>query len=339
MMKAPIVLGGSECDPVTQLEVIEALAAINSSAAWCTMVGATSLGMPGAFLPDDGVARMFAGAAHPRGAILVSATGVATPVAGGYRLQGRWAFASGVRHAEWVTVVARVPRAAPAEPAIHVLVLPAAECLIQDNWQVTGLKGTGSCDIVVSDVFVPLEMSWNAQTDGPRRGGALYRLGLPAFVANEHAGFALGLARRALDGLTAIAQAKRRGYSSNAITMADRGTVQRLLGRAEMRLRAARGLAFAVNEEAWATVCAGQVLSLEQQTATRSAAVYATEVAAEIVTESFRYAGGSAIYQGHFMQRCLRDINVAAQHFMVSDTAYELLGRVRLGFTDLDPMS
>ncbi len=336
-MKLPRVLGGFEADLVTQMEALERLTIINPAVGWCAMVGATSLAMPGAFLPDAGIARMFVDGRIPRGAIVVAPSGVATPIDGGYRLNGRWGFASGVRHAEWMVAMARAERAVGAPPDNHFMVFPVTECEILDNWQVLGLKGTGSCDIVVKDVFVPDEMSF-AVTAAQRRGGALYRIGLPAFVAYEHAGFALGLARRVLDGLVTLVQSKKRGYGPGGNPIADRGSVQRLIGHAEMRLRAARALAVEANEYAWDVVCTGQSLSAEEQCVVRSAATYATEVSAEVVTDAFRNAGAGAIYTSHFMQRCLRDINVAAQHYMVADTAYEQLGRARLGYTDINPM-
>lgn len=336
-MKLPLVLGGFEADLVTQMEVLERLAMINPSVGWCAMVGATSLGVPGAFLDDAGIARMFADGRTPRGAIVVTPSGVATPVEGGFLLNGRWGFASGVRHSEWVVALTRVESVSAAAPEIHFMVLPTTACEIQDNWRVLGLKGTGSCDIVVKDVFVAAEMAFAASA-APRRGGALYRIGLPAFVAYEHAGFALGIARRVLDGLVDIMQHKLRGYAPGGTSMAARGAVQRLIGHTEMRLRAARALNMEVNEQAYDTVAAGHSLTAEQQCAVRSAATYATEVAVEVVNEAFRYSGASAIYESHFMQTCLRDVTVAAQHYMVADTAYEQLGRARLGMTDINPM-
>lgn len=185
-MKLPAVLGGSEADPVTQFEVIDAIAAINASAGWCTMVGATSLGLLGAFLPDAGIARMFVGGRIPRGAIVVMPGGEARLDAGGYRLNGHWAFASGVRHAEWIVVCARVIRDESAAPEIFLMVLPASEVTIQDNWQVAGLKGTGSCDITITDRVVPECMAWNMLSAPPQRGGALYRL-RPARVRCQRA--------------------------------------------------------------------------------------------------------------------------------------------------------
>ena len=105
-----------------------------------------------------------------------------------------------------------------------------------------------------------------------------------------------------------------------------------------MRLRAARALAIDLNEQAWQTVSNGGTLSVAQHVDLRTNACYCTEVAADIATQAFRYAGGSAIYQQSAMQRCLRDINVAAQHLIVSDTSYENLGKLGLGFKDVNAM-
>lgn len=337
-MKTPVVLGGGEADLVTQFEVIEAVSAINPAAGWCAMVGATSVALPGAFLPEGGIARMFGGGQLPRGAILIMPSGQAAPVPGGYRLTGRWAFASGVQHAEWIAAHALVKHADGSEPVLHMLVFPAHAATQHDNWQVLGLRGTGSCDISVSDLFVPEDCVWNVPEQAPRRGGPLYHLGIPAFVANEHAAFASGLARRALDTLTATAVAKKRGYGPGAASLADRAAVQRLIGQSDLRLRAARALAFEINAAAMASVIDGEPLSERLALETRAVAVHCTEVAADIVTQCFRHAGAAAIYEQSAMQRCLRDINVAAQHLMVSDVAYELLGRSHLGFTGIAAM-
>jgi indole-3-acetate monooxygenase len=337
-MKLPAVLGGAEADPVTQFEVIEAVTMANASAGWCTMVGATSVGMPGAFLPDAGVRRMFADGKIPRGAICIMPLGQAQPVAGGYRVSGRWPFASGVRHSEWIVACTLVAGAADALPERHMMVFPTAGAEIHDNWQVAGLKGTGSCDFSIDRQFVPDTLSWNLVDGAPQRGGALYALGIPAFVANEHAAFACGVGRCALDTLVELAASKKRGYAPDASTLAGRAPVQRMIGASELKLGAARALTLELNERAWSAVCDGDTVPPRLHSELRSAATYCTEIAAEITTQAFRYAGGGAIYQGNVLQRCLRDINVAAQHLLVSEASYENLGQFALGFPDVDPM-
>ncbi|MEE2982093.1 MAG: acyl-CoA dehydrogenase family protein [Pseudomonadota bacterium] len=337
-MKLPAILGGAEADLVTQFEVLEALAAINASASWCTMVGATGVGMPGAFLPDEGAEKMFPAGRIPLGAICIMPAGEGKPTGGGYQVSGRWSFASGVRHSEWITAMARVARDADGPPELRMMVFPTSATEIHDNWQVAGLKGTGSCDFTIADLFVPEALSWNVVDGAPQRGGALYYLGIPAFVANEHAGFACGTARCALDALIKLAVSKKRGYGPDAKGLAGRSTVQRMIGESELKLAAARSLAIELNERAWGEVCEGNPVSVRLNSELRSVATYCTEVASRITTQAFRYSGAGAVYQDSVLQRCLRDINVAAQHLMVSEVSYENLGQIALGFPDVNPM-
>jgi alkylation response protein AidB-like acyl-CoA dehydrogenase len=189
----------------------------------------------------------------------------------------------------------------------------------------------------VEDLFVPQAFTWDVETARPRRGGPLYRLGFPGFVANEHAAFALGVARRALEAILALARSKARGVKPSLLC--GRATFQRYVGESEVRLRAARALTVAVFDEAWATVCDGRPLPLRLQAETRSAAVHATEVALDVVTRAFRFGGGAALYHASVLQRCLRDLNAGAQHLIVSDTAYENHGQVALGIPGADPMA
>lgn len=338
-IKLPKVLGGYEADLVTQFEVLEALAMVSSCAAWCTMVGATSLAMPGAFLPDAGADKMFAGSDSPKGAVVIMPTGKATPVAGGFELSGRWSFASGVHHAEWISAHVMVQATADAEPALYMFSFPASEIVIHDTWQVLGLRGTGSCDISVEKLFVPQEMTWQVGVQPPQRGGTLYQLGIPAFVAYEHAAFALGVARSALNKFIETATAKKRGYGPGALSLSERHTVQRFVGHSDLKLRSARQLAIDLNQQAMDAIEGGQGIKNELAIELRAIATYCTEVAAEIITGALRHSGASSIYENNDMQRFLRDINVAAQHLMVSDISYELLGKNHLGFADVPPMA
>jgi alkylation response protein AidB-like acyl-CoA dehydrogenase len=335
-LKLPAVLGGAEADPVTQIEVIEALTAVDASAGWCLMVGATTGALPGVFLGDDAVRVIFEGGPMPLAAGCYMPTGHAVPVPGGFRVTGRWAFASGIRHAAWVSGTAWVVRDGAPTAERRVFVVRTGDVEIHDTWHVAGLRGTGSCDFSVHDHVVPEAFTWDIEHAPPRRGGPLYRMGLPGFVTNEHAAWALGVARRALDVVTALAATKSRGLKPSPL--AGRATFQRFLGEAEMRLRAARALALQLNEDAWTTVGVGETLTARQHAELRSAAVHATEVALDITTCAFRFAGGSALYDASILQRCLRDLNAGAQHFMVSDSAYEGLGQLVLGLPG-EPMS
>lgn len=336
-LKLPAALGGAEADLVTQLEVLEAVSYLDTSAGWCLLIGASAVAGLGAFLAEDAVAQVFGDPQVPRAAGTFLPGGQAIPVHGGYQVSGRWAFASGIRHAQWVSATARVAPTDRTAPALRRLVMPVSAVQIHDNWQVMGLQGTGSCDFSVSDLFVPEDFSWEVPQARPQRGGPLYRLGMPAFVANEHVAFALGVGRRALATLLDLAQSAQRGYGQQS-ALATRPAVQRFLGESDLRLRAVRTLALESYAQAWATVCAGDALSPRLQAELRGVATWATDVAVEVTTQAFRYSGGRALYTTSVLQRCLRDINAAAQHLMVSEAAYENYGQCLLGLPDADPL-
>ena len=213
-LKLPQVLGGAEADLVTQLDVLEAVCRIDPSAGWCLMIGAASLGGLGAFLPEETIDEIFVDGNPPRTAGVFAPFGAAVPVDSGYRLTGRWSFASGVRHSEWISAGARVVTEKAGYPSQIRVVISTSDVKIHDNWQVMGLRGTGSCDFSAEDLFVPDRFAWDVSLTEPLRGGAMYRLGRPGFVTNEHSAFALGVGRRALDAVTDVAASKSRGYNS-----------------------------------------------------------------------------------------------------------------------------
>src|SRR5262249_50021329 len=306
-------------------------------------------------MPETALPTVFSGAHTPIAAGVIRPWGQATPVPGGYRVSGRWPFASGIRNATWfcggtaagATVSAwesgsqygpisgrqaRSPRlrrrrgdslTSPLPGGeTRMIFVPVSQVMVHDNWQVLGLQGTGSCDVSIDNLFVPQDMTWVAW-ENPQRGGPLYRLGRPAFLAAEHAAFALGAGRLALDAILALAQRKQRGLTPAAPTIARRPAFQRDLAEADLKLRGARALLEEIYENVWATACAGDPLTPQQQVETRSIACYVTQVAAEAATLAYRYGGGEANYLSSRLQRCLRDVYGAAQHQLVSNDAYE----------------
>ena len=162
-------------------------------------------------------------------------------------------------------------------------------------------------------------------------------MGRPAFVTNEHAAFALGVGRRALDAILEVGSSKTRGYSS-VNPLAQRPVFQRMLSESDLRLRAARALNVEVLERAWQVVEDGQTPGPSLQAELRSVATYTTDVAVDIATQAFHFAGGAGLFDSSVVQRCLRDIHAAAQHQMVSDAAYENHGQFMLGLPDARPL-
>lgn len=330
-LKLPEVLGGAEADPITQLEVIEAMA-LYDSAAWLMFVGATNIGAPGAYLPDEGIDEMFPNGYVPKGSGVGAPSGIASRVTGGFRVTGRWAFGSGIRHSEWVSCGIRVDSPSGGPPEIRRASIRTENVTIHDNWQVAGLKGTGSCDFSMDNMFIPEYMTY-VVGDPPKRGGNLYNLSRLGFVLNEHMGFALGIGRRALNATMSLSEVKARGRNSPSL-IAEQPTFQRMVGECDVKLKAARSICFEVYEEVWHAVQEGRGGGEIEDANLGACAVYATDVAVEVATLAFRAGGGSALYDSSELQVCLRDANAAAQHFVVSDATYQTHGMMQMGLND-----
>jgi len=341
-LKLPAELGGAEADPVTQIDVIEKMAYIEPAVGWCMFIGATSVGWPGAFLPDNSVARVFDSDHVPHVAGVGGVRGRGVAVEGGYEISGRFQFASGIGHAEWLVGGAAIQDDAGETLEQRFFLIPVSEAINHNNWQVAGLKGTSSGDFSTESLFVPAEMTWDWQNlaqGQPERGGAIFHLGMPAFTANEHAAFSLGVGRRALDLVIETAQSKRRGHGAAATLVGDRPVFQRFVGEADLRLRAARALVCQLHERAWQEVSAGRSIEPSLATELRAAGVLATEVAVDVAGHAMKYGGGSALFLDNMLQRCFRDVVASGQHLAVSDTAYESHGMFKLGLGENVPMT
>ena len=335
-LKVPRELGGPEVDPLLYLELIDELSYINSSAGWCAFINSTSIALIGAFVTDAGITRVFRDGRMPIASGALIPRGLATPVDGGWKLSGRWPFASGSAHSSWLLAGFRIVRDDQPGPEHMIAAVPAEDVHFLDNWQVMGLQGTGSRDFVLTDYFVPEDMAFDLLTADPRKGGPQFWMGRPGFVTPDHAAFALGVARRALDEISLQAGSYQRGYLAS--TIAQRGALQHDVGKCDQQLSAARALCREALEDAWEFCLRGERPDLERQLRLRGACVYATDVACEVVMTAFRYGGGAAIYNDRVLQRCMRDINAAAQHFMVNTSAYDNLGQFRLGMANVNAM-
>src|SRR6516162_9392735 len=333
----PRDLGGDEADPFTVMEVLEAVTRIDGSAGWTLGILALTSAIAGAFLPVNPARRIFAEGVPPM-AGMIALKGKAEPVDGGYRVTGRWAFGSGIYHADWVIAGAFLP-GEPSPAEIRMVLLPRGQVVIHDNWQVAGLKGSGSCDYSIENVFVPDEMTFpfmDAILGNAVTGGAALRLGLPAFVAGFHMAIALGIARRALDEITE--QAVEKGRGSPPSPLPTHPYFQFAMGKAELQLASARALAFQVLSSVWTEAQAGRVPPPPMQAEARAAAMYITEAAQRVTTVVFQAAGGGALFDTNPLQRCFRDVHAAGQHFMVSQSSYRALGQFKLAQPDANPM-
>ena len=336
-MAAPREVGGFDVHPATQVEAFELLASADVSGAWVAMIQAETAGLAGSHLADgEGLLAVFGGD-FPRIAGTANPEGVATAQAdGSFRLNGRWSFASGIRHCSWVLANAVVlttdgDRPSPEDglPPIIGSVVERARLEVEDSWEVMGLEGTGSCHFQAHDLVVRPEFTTPFGGVHSNRGGAWFENPTITFLSPGHTGIALGSARRALDLLQSeIGSRIRFGQAS---TIAERGAFQRDFGEASCRYEAARAYALSMLEAAMADREAGQPTTPARDARIRAMVAWVTDACLEVVRFAHHSSGGAAAFRDHPLQRLLRDITVASQHIYVADSAYERSGAFRLG--------
>lgn len=332
MLKAPREVGGAEAHPVVQMDVIEAATMADPAAAWCMLISSAVSGMALARLSDEAVEEVMAdGFPYMAGALRPG--GSARRVDGGYRVSGRWAWGSGVPHADWISVPVFCDDPAPLINAV----VPSSAATLHDTWHVMGMKGTGSGDYEFDDVFVPDHFATDMARTPPRRGGTLYRLGMPGYVVNEHGCFAYAIGRLALKTMIETAVEKKRGYVGGT-SIADREVFQRAVGEGTLRMNACQLLMADAVERLFDSAEQHGEPTPTLQAESRAAAVLATDEALDVVGTLFRYAGGSAVMLDNIMQRCLRDLYTVQSHLVVSDSAYEIYGQLLLGLSEEAPL-
>ncbi|HKV54223.1 MAG TPA: acyl-CoA dehydrogenase family protein [Candidatus Binataceae bacterium] len=343
-MVIPREWGGPELDPLTQLRIIEALAMAEGSVGWCAMIGCDS-GYVTAFLDQD-VARAMYPDIWVATAATVTISGQAVVAPGGYRVSGRFPFASGCQHCEWLWAGCQVIDNgaqridANGIPETRTVFVKLAQCEILDTWYTTGLRGTGSHDIAIQDVFVPAEQTFSfADPQLIKRPGPLYAFPL-MFIA-KGAAPALGVTRRAIDILleTVGRKPSRKMMLSDRVEpprlLRDEVFVQEVAGRAETMLGAARAYLFDVIGDLWATLVDGRRPSPVQEARFIAAYGYVVGLCVEAVQLVFKASGGSAVYQNGPLDRCMRDVLTMNQHLMGSLKTYEMAGRLLFGLEPL----
>jgi alkylation response protein AidB-like acyl-CoA dehydrogenase len=329
----PRSLGGPELHPAELVRTLEALAVADGSAAWCAMIASTS-GVLAAYLEPE-VARLVYGPADAVSGGVFAPRGRARRVPGGFRVSGRWSFASGCQHCTWLLggcfVEGDGGREATPDgvPDIRLLLFPAEEARIVDTWDVVGLSGTGSHDIEVEDLFVPDGRDASFLSDRPRESGPLYAFPVFGLLGAGVAAVGLGVARRAALELAALAVEKTPSLGRRRL--AERSLTQARLAEAEARLGAARAGLLAAIDAGWERAREGGAIPAAERARLRAAATFAARSAARMATTLYDLGGGSSIYRSSALQRCLRDAHVVTQHAMVGEGTYELAGRVLLG--------
>jgi alkylation response protein AidB-like acyl-CoA dehydrogenase len=331
----PKAIGGLETDPITMMRVIEDASHADASIGWCVGIGVGTSIMAGSV--SEAVAReVFAPKTVQGGAF--APTGRATLGDGGLRVTGRWQFGSGSPHCSWLsggTIVfdGDAPRMMSSDmPDWRMPLFPRADAEIIDTWRTGGMRGTGSHDFTVKDLFVPDDHVVMMGRTEPVQSGPLYRYPIIGFLALTIAPVATGMARRALDETLELAQTKV--ALGTRKTVKDRAIAQHLVAEAEAELRAGRAFMYEAAHEIWDTLLRGDTATMPQRAILRLACVHATNASVKAVDVAYRLGGGTAIYESSVLQRIMRDVHTVTQHVQLSSNNYEAVGRVLMG---LDP--
>jgi indole-3-acetate monooxygenase len=318
--------GGEECAPAEFLRLIEAISIADGSAGWVASFGVSAIYL--AALPIATLERIYAG-----GPDVVFAGGIfppqkTVPVEGGVEVSGRWGWASGCCGAELIGVGIKIDGGSASAGLPYTAVMPRSQVSIVRNWDVNGMKGTGSHDIVVDKVRVSHDWTFV-------RGGAsnldtpLYRYPPMALATQVLAVVGLGVGRAALDDISALAGGRE--SITGAPTLADRAYVQIEIAKAEAALRSARAFFFEAAEQAFDVLLAGDPLDLQARNLLRLSSSHAARVGMEAAQTAYRLSGTTAIFTSHSIAQRFQDALVIPQHAFLSEGTWQSAGRVLLG--------
>jgi alkylation response protein AidB-like acyl-CoA dehydrogenase len=336
-MLFPKAVGGPELSPYDAMTVVERLSYVHASAAWC-VIGNNMEGTTMAiYIEDSGIDKVFANGPD----ITIAGNGVprgfARPVDGGYMIRGHWAYGSGIQHAEWVHSGCFVTDATGkdmiiqpnGQPKIVVTHHPRSTIKLLGNWDVLGLRATGSFDYTLSEgeeLFVPTEMTYDFDIGAPRRGATQGALGLAGYSAWAHSGWAVGVGRRMLDELVKVIVPRRDPFGQSS----DSASFRFQFAQAEARYRAARALVHETWRGVSETCERGETPSLDQMTMIKLSLRHIHDVISEVGTFAHRASRGASLHNTA-MQRCYRDIHSGTQHILMADQIVEECGKALLG--------
>ena len=339
-LHVPNELGGHEADVDTTLDGLEELAHQDGSTGWVYMANANATAMCSMFDPDV-VRPMLEGRPDVVCAGQFVSRGKARRADGGFQVHGRFQFGSGITRATWIGGGALVrdddgtPEVNDAGmPKVLAFVVPRDGVEITGNWDAMGLRGTGSFDYSIPEQFVEEGLSFWLFDDEPRCGGGVYRLGVVAFVGIGHAGWALGVGRRALDEIQCILTSGRARIGGGQ--MREEQAIQRAFSQNTLALRSARLLVHDTIGNIVERLDAGDPMTKAMQDELVSAVAYQTNVCMDVVRWAYMTSGSSGLRNPSVLQRCFRDMCVGAQHIYVDPRCHDEMGKDLLGRSQHD---
>ena len=334
-MLTPRSHGGLEVDLLLSMEIIETIAAADGATGWTVMIGSESP-MLLALLPRSRFDQIYANTPDVIVGGGFAPRGQAAAGAGGYLVSGRWDFASGCQHTRWlfgncVVTENGQPRAGllPGSREIRAMLFRSDQARVIDTWEVSGLRGTGSHDIEVTNLRVPSDDSLDIFMGQSCLPGALYKAPVVSFALHIGA-VGVGIARHALTDIIALVQTnKKRLYTGSAI--ADSPLFHHRLAQAETSLRAARELLMAESRAVWQSSLVGRSPTPSETARVVGSVAWAAQTAASIVDTCYTAGGGTALYSSSPLQRHLRDIHTLTQHAAVNEAMLARAGAFLIG--------
>ena len=333
-LMVPHELGGSEVDIVTALDVLEEVCRIDGSTGWSLLANVTSTAFAAAYCSDEAVKEMFEGGRPPIHAGQFAPRGTSDAVEGGYKVSGRYSFASGSDHAGYIaggTLELKDGEFVPDSrgiPMIRAVFVPKENTRLLGNWDVMGLVATHSVDYEIPEQFVDAGWTFPLLEAEPQRGGAVYHLGVLSMTSVGHAAFALGVGKRAIEEIIDIAKGKQRLGATNPIS--DQQLFQNELAVHEAALRSARAYVTEVFGAAQTAVDAGDIPSDIEAQRLRQATTYATRVAADATRFAYTWSGSDGLRNPSVLGRCFRDISAGTQHLFVDNNTLTDMGKLLL---------
>ncbi len=338
-LTAPSSLGGAEAHPSAVIEALRKLSYFDGSTGWHCQAALTGVAVAGAFLGDRAVDEIFCSGGRATCAGQAAPSGKAERVGDGYRISGSFSFGSGLPNASWIVggyILHKDGKPALGEngqPVMLIAVAPRAKVEILGNWNVLGLRGTGSYDFRVPEQIIHEDFAFDAGAPQPKRGGALYRMGFLAIPLMCHAAFGLGCTMRVMEEWMIHARAKRR---VNGGSIAESETFQRDLGVAQARLRAAE--AYIRNNFTQLFKAGGQGeipdgLTLDARLGTSNMIA----LGAQIAQRAFTSSATTGLRNGNRIQRCFRDLQAANAHFLTGEQSFIDAGRSLAGISGAPP--
>ena len=321
----PRRFGGAEVSPRDFVDLIEAASALEGSFGWC-LTNANTMGRMIGYLPDSG-ARSLVCQPDCQMAGSTASLGQARRVPGGFVVSGRWPFASGIPSARRVLGLCKIEDDAPDADLIFCH-FEAKQVEIFDTWHVSGLKGTGSHDFAVSDVFVPQDRVHGFVDALATDQGELYRFPIVSMLTLSVSSVPLGIAKAAIQCLIDLAD---RTISGTAQPIKDREPIQTDIARAEALRRSGKALILSALEDLERALDLGGRPLIEARAFFRVALAHSAEACQRAVDLVASAAGAAAILESSPLERCVRDMQAAVKHVAMSPQNFTMGGKVMMG--------